>query len=244
LALHRFRKAEEIAERLIDLNPDEPSTKILKAQVIFAEKADLKEYLNAFKTVPSLLQDRIDIASERISATVYAREWTNAEDILHRSANEEFYFSYTGATIPRGCLEIWLARLRRDDRAMETRFATARDLLYRNTEAHPDDAELLSALGTIDAALGRKLEATQEARRAAETMPISEDAERGPALVSNLAVVYALTNEPDLAFEELDVSVKTPGGILYGDLKFDPAFDALRKDPRFDKLLAQLAPHD
>jgi hypothetical protein len=75
-------------------------------------------------------------------------------------------------------------------------------------------------------------------------MPISEDAERGPALVSNLAVVYALTNEPDLAFEELDVSVKTPGGILYGDLKFDPAFDALRKDPRFDKLLAQLAPHD
>jgi hypothetical protein len=53
-----------------------------------------------------------------------------------------------------------------------------------------------------------------------------------------------LTNELDLAIEELDVSVKTPGGILYGDLKFDPAFDALRKDPRIDKVLAQLAPHD
>ena len=109
----------------------------MKAQVIFAERAALKDYLTAFKTVPSLLQDRIDIASERISANVYAREWTNAEDILYRSANEEFYFSYAGATIPRGCLEIWLARLRRDDRAMETRFATARDLLYRIPKRTP-----------------------------------------------------------------------------------------------------------
>jgi hypothetical protein len=65
-----------------------------------------------------------------------------------------------------------------------------------------------------------------------------------PSLVTNLALVYAWTNQPELAFQVLAVSVKTPNGILYGDLKLDPAWDPLRKDPRFDKLLAELAPRD
>jgi hypothetical protein len=71
-----------------------------------------------------------------------------------------------------------------------------------------------------------------------------KDALAGTALVDNLAAVYAWTNEPDLAFQALDVSIKTTGGISYGELKLDPDWDPLRTDPRFDKLLAQLAPLD
>ena len=59
-----------------------------------------------------------------------------------------------------------------------------------------------------------------------------------------LATVYAWTNEPDLAFQELDVSPKTPRGVSYGELKLDPDWDPLRTDPRFNKLLAQLAPKE
>ena len=59
----------------------------------------------------------------------------------------------------------------------------------------------------------------------------------------NLAVVYAWTNEVDLAFEELGSLTKTPFGIFYGQLKRDPYWDPLRKDPRFEKLLTQLAPN-
>ena len=46
------------------------------------------------------------------------------------------------------------------------------------------------------------------------------------------------------AFETLAPLVKTPRGIYYGDLKLDPIWEPLRKDPRFDKLLAELAPRD
>jgi hypothetical protein len=60
----------------------------------------------------------------------------------------------------------------------------------------------------------------------------------------NLAVVYAWTGEPDLAFETLSPLTKTPSGIYYGKLKLDPLWDPLRKDPRFEKLLAELAPKD
>jgi hypothetical protein len=65
-----------------------------------------------------------------------------------------------------------------------------------------------------------------------------------PKLLNTLAQVYALTNEPDLAFRTLDVTIKLPASeISYGELKLDPNWDSIRMDPRFEKLLAQLAPN-
>ena len=86
--------------------------------------------------------------------------------------------------------------------------------------------------------------AISEGKRAIEMLPISKDAVQGPNLVNNLGVVYVWTNEPDLAFETLSPLTKMPHGYTYGILKFDPVFDPIRKDSRFDKLLAELAPHD
>ena len=106
----------------------------------------------------------------------------------------------------------------------------------------PGDAKLLSQLAVVDALLNNKEEAILEAKRAVEMLPIFKDAIEGPGIVMNLAVVYAWTNELDLAFTTLDLTKKTPGGIYYGQLKLDPIWDPLRKDPRFDKLLAELAP--
>jgi hypothetical protein len=58
-------------------------------------------------------------------------------------------------------------------------------------------------------------------------------------------VIYAFTNQLDVAFTQLDNLIMVPGpGLDYGDLKTNLAWDPLRKDPRFDKLLAQLAPRD
>jgi hypothetical protein len=75
-------------------------------------------------------------------------------------------------------------------------------------------------------------------------LPLSEDAVDGPPLLINLAVVYAWTNELDLAFQTLEPLVKIPSGVFYGPLKLDPLWDPLRNDSRFDKLLAELAPRD
>jgi len=75
-------------------------------------------------------------------------------------------------------------------------------------------------------------------------LPISKDAVDGPIVLSTLAQVYAWTDEPDLAFEEAEIAAKIPNGLFYGDLKLGPYWDPLREDPRFDKLLAELAPRD
>ena len=67
----------------------------------------------------------------------------------------------------------------------------------------------------------------------------------GPGLATCFARVCTWANQLDLAFQQLNIVIQIPNDSLtYGDLKTNPIWDPLRKDPRFDKLLAELVPRD
>jgi hypothetical protein len=101
---------------------------------------------------------------------------------------------------------------------------------------------LLGILGEVDALLGRKQEAIEEATRAVRLRPISQDAPERACILASLAMVYTWTNEPDLAFQEWAIVIKTPPLLPLSRELFAayPQFDPIRKDPRFDKLVAQI----
>ena len=63
-------------------------------------------------------------------------------------------------------------------------------------------------------------------------------------LAVNLAQIYAWTGEKDLAIEEIVAVQRVPNDLSYGFLKFHPFWDSLRGDPRFEKIVADLAPKD
>jgi hypothetical protein len=70
-------------------------------------------------------------------------------------------------------------------------------------------------------------------------MPIAKDSIMGPAWVTNLALVYAWTGERDRALEQLKIVATISGAApTYGDLRFNPCWDSLRGDKRFDKIVA------
>jgi hypothetical protein len=71
-------------------------------------------------------------------------------------------------------------------------------------------------------------------------LPISKDALTGSGIVTNLAVVYAWNDQLDQAFATLYPLAKGPYGIYYGQMKLDPYWEPLRKDPRYDQLLTEL----
>jgi hypothetical protein len=105
-------------------------------------------------------------------------------------------------------------------------------------------APLLCILGMTDAALGRKDDAIREGRRAVELIPISKDSISGAQLMLFLAVIYAWCGENDLALEEIRASVRIASDLSYGNLRLHPYWDLLRGDPRFEKIVAALAPKD
>src|SRR5207249_3408563 len=106
----------------------------------------------------------------------------------------------------------------------------------------PDFAAALSLLGIIDAGLERKEAALSEGRRACELLPTSKDAVDGVAFAINLAQIYAWTGEKGLAIEQIAAVERIPNGLSYGLLKLHPYWDSLRGDPRFEKIVASLAP--
>ena len=60
-----------------------------------------------------------------------------------------------------------------------------------------------------------------------------------------LAQIYAWTDEKDLAIEQIAAVVQHIANTLsYGHLKLSPIWDSLRGDPRFEKIVASLAPKE
>jgi hypothetical protein len=94
----------------------------------------------------------------------------------------------------------------------------------------------------IDAGLGRSEDAIREGERACELLPMSKDAVDGVGFAVNLAQIYAWTGDKDRAIEQLTMALRVPNDCHYGELLLHPVWDPLRGDPRFEKILASLAP--
>jgi hypothetical protein len=109
---------------------------------------------------------------------------------------------------------------------------------------HPDDFELISDLGLIDAGLGRKEEALNEGRRAMELAGNVKNSFTDAYVKLCFAIICAWTGETELALEQLEALTKTPGPNTYGNLRLSPLWDPLRGNPRFEKIVASLAPKD
>ena len=108
----------------------------------------------------------------------------------------------------------------------------------------PEDARTIAVLAQVDAGLGHKELAIQEAKHAVDLMPVSKDIYDGALVLEGLAQVYTWTNEPDRAIELLQKLVTMPGYTNYARLKLHPMWNPLRGDPRFEKIVNSLAPKD
>ena len=57
-------------------------------------------------------------------------------------------------------------------------------------------------------------------------------------------MIAVSVGDKDLACEQLAIAVSRPNDLSYGQLKLLPLWDPLRGDPRFEKIVASLAPKD
>jgi hypothetical protein len=89
--------------------------------------------------------------------------------------------------------------------------------------------------------LGREDEAIREGRRGVELLPVSANAFNGPYMQHQLARIYILTGKYDQAVEALEPLLKLPYFLSPGWLRIDPAFDPLRENPRFRKVVESVA---
>jgi tetratricopeptide (TPR) repeat protein len=154
----------------------------------------------------------------------------------------EGYVDLHNFPFPYSWYEGLLAKLRQDEPAAYSAFMAARAETEKLVLVQPENAKPLSVLALIDAELGEKEKAIHEGQTACDLVLPTKDALTGVVLTSNLARIYALTGEKDLALKQLDIVSKIPYGPSYGQLRLYPWWDSLRGDPRFEKIVASLAP--
>jgi hypothetical protein len=134
-----------------------------------------------------------------------------------------------------------------DEARARKAFAAARLEQEQVVQQQKDYGPAFCVLGLIDAALGNKEVALQEGRRAMELLPVEKDSINGQTVRAYFAVIAAWAGEKDLALQQSATTAPTPGASLimsYGMLKLSPFWDPLRGDPRFEKIVAFLAPKD
>jgi serine/threonine protein kinase/tetratricopeptide (TPR) repeat protein len=114
----------------------------------------------------------------------------------------------------------------------------ARKAFEAQLRATPGDAQRHVVLGLALAYLGRKEEAIREGERSLALLPVTRDAIAGPYNQHQLARIYILVGEPEKALDQLEPLLRITYYLSPGRLRIDPNFDPLRKNPRFQKLVA------
>jgi tetratricopeptide (TPR) repeat protein len=241
-ALRRYEEAIAMAYRALALEPRSINFRTRPASIAVHAQADIAPLRAVVNTIeaegPSsaaevALDSSFQLALRERDAAAAARALAS----IPSEGDVGSPFKY-----PHAWYEGLLAKLRQDASGARSAFTVARVETEKIVRAQPGSVAPLTVLALIDAELGDKEKAIQEGRTACDMLPLAKDAVAGGILITNLARIYALTGEKDLALEQLDIVSKLPYGPSYGELRLDPEWDSLRGDPRFEKIVASLAP--
>ncbi len=240
MAVRNFEAAEKTLDRATAIAPESFATVGFKAYLAIASKGDLIGAEKQISSLPADVDPNGVVTWAKSWALTLQRKFPEALTVVQKFPGETLAAEGTGP-VPKAFLEGTLHLLQgnreKAQPALEHALLVSEQLLREAPEDPPRHAQH----GLILAALDRKQEAIAEGKRAVELLPESQDAFDGPKSTEALAQIYACTGELDEAFRLLDHLLTVPNGVTVPILKLDPAWDPLRKDPRFQALIEKYA---
>jgi TolB-like protein len=241
VCLRRYADAKRVLDRVIALAPKDSSMRAYRASIELEWHADPQPLSSTIRAIIAEdSREAKNIAQLWLEVSLRERDFDGASRAIAALPIAGCYDDFI--PFPRIWCQGVVAQMNGDKAAANAAFTTTRNEAAKLIADQPDYAEALCVLGMADAALGNKEDAIREGRRAVELVPVSKNAIEGALLIRYLAVIYAWTGEKDRALERLDEAAKLPSYLSYGELLLHPRWDPLRGDPRFDKIVASLAP--
>src|SRR5216110_54380 len=241
--LYRYADEKSALERALAIEPNDLDTKIALAALQFHWNADTRSMHQTIDLIRTANSGAIGgCADEWLNCALAERDVAAAKDVLNTIDDTPLTDYSVHPT--RLVIEGVLARMTKNDGDARALFMAARTQQEKTVQAEPNYGPALCVLGLIDAGLGRREEALREGRRAVELVPVEKDALVGPTMIKYLAMIAAWTGDKDLACEQLAIAVRPPSTVSYGQLKLLPFWDPLRGDPRFEKIVASVAPKE
>lgn len=234
--LRRFDDAHRAVDRALEIAPDSETAHAIKANILQNE-GRLPEAAQELERVPQNSTENY-VVSSRITQKMYERNFAEAIRLIEQKLNSispgQPFDSITEASLVEMgfCLE-WNGRhgdaQQSFTRAVESIKPTP------ETAVAPEANGLPSTLALAYAGLGEKEKALEQAKRAVKDY--DNDAVNKPPAEITLAQIQARLGDHDSAIATLPHLLEVPAGLTTANLKLDPLWDPLRKDPRFQKLI-------
>jgi len=234
----KYRQAELYLDLSISQTPDQIYAYLFKILNYWSWRGDLRKARTTLEKIPQK-SEPLSIYFWYLQET-YERNWPAALKRLSSLSKDpiDFFTSF----IPKSQLKGYIYQYLKEPELARTSFESARNLLKKTLfeikmEDQPDDPRIHSSLGIVYAALGRKEEAIREGKFSVELNPVSKDALGGVFRVMDLAHIYVILGEYDIAIDKLEYLLSIPSYISVPILCLDPKWEPLRQHPRFQMLL-------
>jgi TolB-like protein/Tfp pilus assembly protein PilF len=245
--LGRYADAIAALDRVLSIVPDNVETHATRALYELFWKADTRPLHQTIDSILAQGSNAITSAADNWFACALAERDPAAAERALVALGDNPCWGESAIDLSRSFGEGLLARMTKDEARARTAFEAARAQQEKIVQAQPDYGPALCVLAMIDAALGRKQLALDEGRRAIALTPLEKDVNNGSRVLQYFAITAAWAGEKELALQQLEAGLRAPDASLmlsYGALKLHPAWDPLRGDPRFEKIVASLAPKE
>jgi TolB-like protein/cytochrome c-type biogenesis protein CcmH/NrfG len=236
--LRRFDDARAALDRALEISPDSATTRASKAGV-FQSEGRLDEAARELARIPADATDDF-VVSARVGQAIYEHHFDSAISVIERKlkslpAGQPLDSVTELAVVQLGFCQQWIGR----DEDARRSFSRAIEAIKPKPDAPvpPDATGTPSTLALAYAGLGEKAKALEQAQRAVKDY--DTDAVNKPWSLTTLAQIQARFGDSDSAIAALPHLLEVPAGITPADLRFNPFWDPLRKDPRFQKLIAE-----
>ena len=241
-ATKRYREAAETCDNLLAWKPDSFDFQLARAKVDVSSRADLRRWHEVVWGEPAGHADADLVTMERLELALAERDYAGAEKALATQQLPEF--NWAGYVTPREYYAGIIARGLGQPEKARAEFTKARDNVAAVVAQRPDDAKAHIVLAQIEARLGNKDAAIRAGEEAVRLRPVTKDAVDGPHFMGVLAGICAQVGESKKALDLLEVAAPMPNVTNYGALQLDDVWDSLRGNPRFEKIVAALAPKE
>ena len=238
----QFSKGVEVYNRVLAAGEQNPLVHFRQAGMEYYRSGDPRPFAKFLAEAPLELDYAGSWTPPRVWMALIDSNYARAEEVLAASPRPDFQDLDLSFYYPKSWFQAMIALRKGDNEAARGAFESTRSILEQRLIVKPEHARTLAVLAQVDAHLGRKEQALREAQHAVELMPISKDIYDGVLVLEGLDQVYAWTGDRDRAIELLQKLVKLPGYISYTRLKFNPTWDPLRGDPRFEQIVTAMAP--
>ena len=233
--LRDYEKSIYYYDKGILLSPEWHVSYVEKANVIFLSNGDIRQSINLLQSTQEII-DSPDLFNFELAYFYYLNnEFDTALNILDKIEVDElteqfrFYSKYQlKADINLAMGEIDLSNIYYD---------SARIYLEEKLIKNPGEPKYHSTLGMVYARLRMNAKAIEQGLLGCELMPESLDAWIGYERILDLARIYSINGDVELALEKIDYLLSKPGNFSKELLKADPVFNAIRGSDGYQEIL-------